>query len=88
MRFFEVRLEPLRALFVLRGNGLFCPAPVLLPSRNGALYVDEGFKSHLWHGGITELVGVPIVSGAAAQWPENPEDGKRSMMVHPGVSGR
>jgi hypothetical protein len=75
-----------QALFVLQGMGLFCPAPVLLPSRSrqkGALYVDEEFKFHLWHGGVTELVSVPIVSGAADQWPENPEDGKRSMMMHP-----
>jgi hypothetical protein len=59
---------------------------VLLPSysrQKGALYVDEEFKFHLWHGGVTELVSVPIVSGAADQWPENPEDGKRSMMMHP-----
>ena len=63
---------------------------VLLPSysrhtpvKNGTRYVDEEFKSHLWHDGVTELVSVPIVSGAADRWPEDQEDGKRSMMVHP-----
>ena len=58
---------------------MFCPAPV----KNGILYADKEFKFHLWCGGVTELVRVPIVSGAADQWPENPEDGKCSMMVHP-----
>jgi hypothetical protein len=45
------------------------------------LYIDEGFTFHLWHGGVTELVGELIVSGAADQWPEIQEDRKRSMTV-------
>jgi hypothetical protein len=58
------------------------------PVKKGVLYVDEEFKFHLWHGGVAELVSVPIVSGAADRWREDQEEGKRSMMVHPGAPGR
>jgi hypothetical protein len=38
-----------KGFFVLRGIGLFCPAPV----KNSILYADKEFKFHLWYGGVT-----------------------------------